>query len=49
VQSDAYNERVGNTIVAQITTTLQRAGDPANLLIDIASDEGQQSGLFTIR
>ena len=46
VQNDAYNQRIRNTIVAQITTNLRRADDPAHLTIRIASPEGQQSGLL---
>lgn len=46
VQNDVYNRRIRNTIVAQITTNLARAGDPAHFLIDLASPEGQQSGLL---
>lgn len=46
IQSDVYNQRIRNTIVAQITTNLARASDPAHLLIDLASPEGRQSGLL---
>lgn len=46
IQSDVYNRRIRNTIVAQITTNLTRASDPAHLLIDLATPEGQQSGLL---
>lgn len=46
IQSDAYNPRIRNTIVAQITTNLARASDPAHLLIELAAPEGQQSGLL---
>ena len=46
IQSDAYNKRIRNTIVAQITTNLTRANDPAHFLIDLATPEGQQSGLL---
>jgi mRNA interferase MazF len=46
LQSDAYNQRIRNTIVAQITTNLTRANDPDHLLIDPSTPEGQQSGLL---
>jgi mRNA interferase MazF len=46
VQSDLYNQRIRNTIVAQITTNLRRANDPAHLLISAASPEGQRAGLL---
>ena len=46
IQSDAYNKRIRNTIVAQITTNLTRTSDPAHLLIDISSPDGKQSGLL---
>ncbi len=46
IQSDAYNQRIRNTIVAQITTNLARANDPAHLLIALATPEGRQSGLL---
>jgi mRNA interferase MazF len=46
VQSDVYNQQIRNTIVAQITTNLRRASDPAHLLIDAASPEGIQAGLL---
>jgi mRNA interferase MazF len=46
VQSDAYNGRIRNTVVAQITTSLRRAGDPAHLLIEVATPDGRQTGLL---
>jgi len=46
VQSDAYNRRIHNTVVAQITTNLRRASDPAHLLIEVATPDGQQTGLL---
>ncbi len=46
IQSDVYNQRIRNTIVAQITTNLTRANDPAHLLVDLAAPAGQQSGLL---
>jgi mRNA interferase MazF len=46
VQSDTYNQQIRNTILAQITTNLRRANDPAHLLVSAGSAEGQQSGLL---
>jgi mRNA-degrading endonuclease toxin of MazEF toxin-antitoxin module len=45
VQADAYNAKVPHAIVAEITTNLAAAGDPACLLIDVSTAEGQASGL----
>ena len=46
VQSDYYNQRLTNTIVAQITSTLKRASEPAHFAVDAATTEGRQSGLL---
>jgi mRNA interferase MazF len=46
VQSDAYNRKMTNSVVAMITTNLARASEPTHLLIDISTPEGQQSGLL---
>jgi len=46
VQSDAYNQRLTNTVVAQITRTLKRGSDPAHLFIDISTPDGRQAGLL---
>jgi mRNA interferase MazF len=46
VQNDRDNERLHNTIVAQITTNLSRASDSRHLFIDLSTAEGQQSGLL---
>ena len=46
VQSDAYNRKMTNSIVAMITTNLARASEPTHLLIDITTPEGKQSGLL---
>ncbi|MBC6417485.1 MAG: type II toxin-antitoxin system PemK/MazF family toxin [Prochloron sp. SP5CPC1] len=45
IQNDRDNQRLRNTIVAQITSLTQRALEPTQLLILIATPEGQQSGL----
>lgn len=46
VQSDRYNHQIRNTIIAQITTNLRRASDPAYLLIEVATPEGAHAGLL---
>ena len=46
VQSDLYNRKMTNTIVAMITTNLARATEPTHYLIDIAISEGSRSGLL---
>jgi mRNA interferase MazF len=46
VQNDADNQRLTNTIVAQITSNLRAASVPTQLLIRVATPEGQQAGLL---
>ena len=45
VQNDRDNHRLTNTIVALITGNISRAGEPTQLLIDVTTAEGSQSGL----
>jgi mRNA interferase MazF len=45
VQSDYYNRRIANLLVAAISSNLVNASDPAHHLIDVSSPAGQQSGL----
>ncbi len=45
VQNDRDNQRLVNTIVVQITSVTRRALEPTQLLIQLATTEGQQSGL----
>src|SRR5262249_29337407 len=45
VQADVYNQSQRFVIVAEITTNLTLAADPANLLIQVASSDGQATGL----
>lgn len=45
VQDDSYNNRLTNLLVASITSNLANAADPAHVLIDVSTLEGQQSGL----
>jgi mRNA interferase MazF len=46
VQNDANNARMANTIVVLITSNLSRSSQPTQVLVDITSPEGQQSGLL---
>lgn len=45
IQNDRDNQRLVNTIVVQITSVTRRVLEPTQLLIEIATPEGQQSGL----
>jgi mRNA interferase MazF len=45
IQADRYNQSERHTIVAEITSNLSRAADPANLLIEVATPEGRATGL----
>ena len=45
IQANGYNQSERHVIVAEITSNLTRAADPANLLIDVATPEGQATGL----
>jgi mRNA-degrading endonuclease toxin of MazEF toxin-antitoxin module len=46
VQGDAYNQKLRHVIVAEVTSNLAVASDPANLLIEVATSEGQGTGLL---
>jgi mRNA interferase MazF len=46
VQSDHNNPRLANTIVAAITRNISRVHEPTQLLIDISTAAGRQSGLL---
>jgi mRNA interferase MazF len=45
IQNDRDNQRLTNTIVAQITSVTRRAVESTQLLIELVTPEGQQSGL----
>jgi mRNA interferase MazF len=45
IQNDRDNARLVNTIVAQITGTTHRALEPTQVLIEVGTPEGRQSGL----
>jgi mRNA interferase MazF len=47
VQNDRNNQRLDDTIVVTITSRVQHVvNEPTQLLIDISTPEGQQSGLL---
>ena len=46
IQNDVANQRISNTIVAMITRTTHRASLPTQVLIDVGTPEGRQSGLL---
>jgi len=46
VQNDGDNQKLANTVVAQITGNLKRAGDPSHFLIEVGTPAGAQSGLL---
>jgi mRNA interferase MazF len=45
VQADSYNRTERHVIVAEITSNLSRAAAPANLVIRVATPDGQATGL----
>ena len=45
VQADGYNAKLKHAIVAEVTSNLGAAVDPASLLIDVSTPEGQATGL----
>ena len=45
VQNDRNNRRLTNVVVVAITTTTHRSNEPSQLLIDVASPAGRQTGL----
>lgn len=46
IQNDRNNARLNNVIVVAITTTTQRSSEPSQLLIEVTSPAGRQSGLL---
>ncbi len=45
VQNDRDNGRLTTTVVVQITTTTHRSQEPTQVLVEIGTVEGRQSGL----
>lgn len=47
VQCDKNNQRLDNTVIVQITSRIRFAkSEPTQLLIEVATPEGRQSGLI---
>jgi len=46
VQTDVNNARMANTIVVTISTNLSRSREPTQVLIDVGTPAGRQSGLL---
>lgn len=46
VQSDHSNQRLDDTIVVTISSRTQQANEPTQMLVDLATPAGQQSGLL---
>ena len=46
VQADTYNKTVRTLVVAEVTTNLAMATDPACLFIDTSTPEGKATGLI---
>jgi mRNA interferase MazF len=46
LQADRYHASLHTVVVAEVTTNLTMANDPACLLIDITTADGQTSGLL---
>lgn len=46
VQADAYNQTLPHVVVAEITSNLTNATDPAHLVIEIATPDGAATGLL---
>jgi len=45
VQNDRDNLRLANTVIVQITSVTHRAGEATQVLIEISTPDGKQSGL----
>jgi mRNA-degrading endonuclease toxin of MazEF toxin-antitoxin module len=46
IQNDEDNKKLGNTVIAQITSTLRRAGDKSHVLVSASTPDGRQAGLL---
>jgi len=46
IQNDEDNQKISNTVVAFITSTLARRGDKSHVFIDVSTPEGRQTGLL---
>ena len=46
VQNDRDNGRLSNTVIAMITSRVERAAEPTQLLLDVSTPDGRQTGLI---
>ena len=46
IQSHTYNQLLRTVVVAEITTNLQMASDPASIFLDINTAEGKATGVL---
>ena len=46
IQNDEDNQKIANTVVVFITSTLLRRGDKSHVVIDVSTPEGKQAGLL---
>ena len=46
IQNDPDNQKLGNTVVAQITSNLARQSDKSHVLIEVNTPDGAQTGLL---
>ena len=46
VQADVYNQTISHVVVAEITSNLANATDPAYLHIEVATPDGAATGLL---
>lgn len=46
LQNDEDNQKIANTVIAQLTGNLLRAGDKSHVLVEVATPEGKQTGLL---
>lgn len=47
VQNDSLNSALRETVVAEVTSNLSRAGSQHHVLIDVATPDGASTGLLT--
>jgi mRNA interferase MazF len=45
IQNDRDNSRLTNTVIAMITSRTHRSGEPTQVLIDVSTPDGRQTGL----
>lgn len=45
-QNDSDNQKIANTVVAQVTGILARRGDKSHYFLEVSTPAGQQAGLL---